>query len=1092
MKKANGISRVVKEMTEAIQSSDKRKTTAYDTTAKVLRIDGETAWVHLAGGIDETPVKLTIRATPGDQVQVRVSNGRAWITGNVTNPPTDDSRANYVYNYLNGKLEVPEAYIHDLIANNITTDNLKATNGYIQYLISEDITAEDITADHAEIQALDTNYAHITEGLIDNAKIGYADVNDLDAHYAKIDFENVENSWITHGTIKDAAISDAMISGVSANKLTAGTIDASNITVTNLNASNITAGSITVDGITIDIANNEASIDGAYVEDGTITLSGLAQEVTDKIDGAIESFTGSAVPTLNNYPASSWSADERASHVGDVYYVVNSAITEDGYCYRFTHSNNTYSWTLIKDSDVTAALSRLTTAESNITNLQTFETNTERWITDTDDELSSLQQRTTTLETDMGDKVDVTTFNTLSQSVDTNTANITSLSTTVQNKADSSTVTTLSNTVSTVQQTANGNSSKLSNLITVLGTNADGTTSATDVVHRTSALEQDLSGFKTTVASTYYTQTDASALTGRVTSAESNITQNANAITTKVSQDGVISSINQSPESVTIDASRVNVTGLIQVGGIATTTQMDDAATKATNYLSPDGTGTVKVHPQTGTNNYVQIDNTGMTVYKGGNDMAFFGETARIGRNASGYSRTEIASTGVQFLRGSTVLANIGYGSGNAESGTANAPYYTMGYRKSSSALGNYSMAEGADTTASGAYSHAEGHESIASGYGSHAEGLSFLYGTSVVYPTASGAGSHVEGWGCTASSAGAHAEGNHTVASGGDSHAEGNNTVASGDHAHAAGFGTIAQRANQTVVGMYNVADTGGTNPTGTGNYLFIVGNGDYQKRSNALTVGTNGNVDITGTLSYKSPTIDASLANNGVSSTQYPTTFNILDKSGRILTRKEAVIESGGNISAYWYVRNYNTSGAQVGQKGIKITMNKSGAVTYGIDEPSKFLSALSMNKYTRSSAGALDWSNQTDGDSKVIMKSALAFWNGCYSGTSSNLSRCTQGQIIGRNQVCYANSRVDTFSSNGSITLSLSALGITTGAKPVGILLTHQDGGASPTILRYDYDASSASGVVIRAYNSSGAAVSGAVRYFAVVFQNTWTST
>lgn len=92
--------------------------------------------------------------------------------------------------------------------------------------------------------------------------------------------------------------------------------------------------------------------------------------------------------------------------------------------------------------------------------------------------------------------------------------------------------------------------------------------------------------------------------------------------------------------------------------------------------------------------------------------------------------------------------------------------------------------------------------------------------------------------------------------------------------------------------------------------------------------------------------------------------------------------------------------------------------------------------------------------------------------------------------RNQICYANSRVDNF-VDGQITLSLASLGITTGAKPVGILMTYQDGGATPTILRYDYDASSASGVVIKAYNSSGGAVSGNVRYFAVVFQNTWTS-
>ena len=1016
MKKAKGINKVVKEMTEAIQSSDKRKTAAYDTTAKVLRIDGETAWVHLAGGIDETPVKLTIRATPGDQVQVRVSNGRAWITGNVTNPPTDDSRANYVYNYLNGRLDVPEAYIHDLIANNITTDNLKATNGFIQYLIAGDITAEDITTDHAEIQALDANYAHITEGVIDNAKIGYADVNDLDAHYAKIDFENVNNSWITNGIIKNAAISDAMISGVSANKLTAGTIDASNITVTNLNASNITAGSITVDGITIDIANNEASIDGAYVEEGTITLSGLAQEVTDKIDGAIESFTGSAVPTLNNYPASGWSADERASHVGDVYYVVNSAITEDGYCYRFTHSNNEYSWTLIKDSDVTAALSRLTTAEGNITNLQTFETNTERWITDTDDELSSLQQRTTTLETDMEDKVDVTTFNTLSQSVDTNTANITSLSTTVQNKADSSTVTALSNTVNTVQQTANGNSSKLSNLITVLGTNPDGTTSATDVVHRTSALEQDLSGFKTTVASTYYTQTDASALSGRVTSAETTITQLSNNIlltataadstAAEAGQHLIESFLNFAPSGVTIgfdklglivgsrnyllgtgeswyieipsedpggdylydistsieqenltngsyvtlsfdwetratggqfapwlyansqlyefgtpeksigadgdviEISQENRSGHVEIVYSLTSTSAsvisgaklwvefegldgdlelnnvmlekgnqasswklaqedvedlvqgaydsaDDAAKTATTYITRVDANGIKVHPSSdssGTSNYIRINADGSDIYKGGNSVAMFGETARVGRDAQGYSRTILSSTGMQIkYRSSTqdeVIAHLGYGQcvGATAGSTLDSPYYTFGTR-ANSPIGAQSFAHGNGVEATRYFAHAEGEMTTASGESSHAEGR---------MSTASGSYSHAEGEHCAAGTFGSHAEGYHTSASGQYAHAEGSYTSASGNWSHAQGESTIAAKDYQTVLGRWNVSDSSN---------MLVIGCGlDEANRRNALTMDTSGNLIL-----KQSVTAEGKLEVGGVLETKY-----------------------------------------------------------------------------------------------------------------------------------------------------------------------------------------------------------------------------
>lgn len=68
-------------------------TKAYDTTAQVVRIDGGTAWVHIAGGVDETPVSLTVNCNVGDTVQIRVSGGRAFIVGNHSAPPTDDATA---------------------------------------------------------------------------------------------------------------------------------------------------------------------------------------------------------------------------------------------------------------------------------------------------------------------------------------------------------------------------------------------------------------------------------------------------------------------------------------------------------------------------------------------------------------------------------------------------------------------------------------------------------------------------------------------------------------------------------------------------------------------------------------------------------------------------------------------------------------------------------------------------------------------------------------------------------------------------------------------------------------------------------------
>jgi len=84
---------LVKKLTDAMLAVSKKKSSAYDSTATVRRIDGDTVWVHLPGGVDETPIQKTIACSPGDTVQVRVSEGRAWIQGNHSAPPTDDTTA---------------------------------------------------------------------------------------------------------------------------------------------------------------------------------------------------------------------------------------------------------------------------------------------------------------------------------------------------------------------------------------------------------------------------------------------------------------------------------------------------------------------------------------------------------------------------------------------------------------------------------------------------------------------------------------------------------------------------------------------------------------------------------------------------------------------------------------------------------------------------------------------------------------------------------------------------------------------------------------------------------------------------------------
>lgn len=699
---------------------------------------------------------------------------------------------------------------------NARIDNLEADHVSVADLEAANAEIERLDADKASISDLEANYAHITNGVIDNATIDYADINDLNVHYAEIDLANVSNAWIDQGVIRDASISDAKIIGVSANKLTAGTIDASNINVANLRASNLIVdrvnGQPVLGGYTIvsksspgyeqmnpagegwfefsngnffQTTDTTVNTTKTYYTDGAQValydqtyIDGVENTLNQRIDGTIETFTGDVVPTLVNYPYTDWydpaatpPVDNRAEHVGDLYYVINASSDYDGYCYRFAYDNTThaYSWVLIKDSDVTAAL-------SDISELQTFQSDTTTWIEATDEGLTTIRTNHTALEgivnstvvsttqlwftkanttaplaptahvttnnpstqntwnisepeysssypyyyycyeweyldgtygwspvvrdigkgtsqtgikvwfananntnppakptskvisdSTMGNawrtvipaysstyphyyycyqyeaqdgtlswsdvvydgattknqekapalsqvstKVNTSTFNELSNTVSENSASITTLSGVVDTKADSSTVQTLSNTVNTVSQTATGNSSKISNLTTRLGTNADGTAGQNDIVAKEAALEQDLNGFKTTVSSTYQTKADmddystttqmesaieqsAESILSTVsetyttiddfTEVQTTVEQTANNVIIKATENDttaaeggahIISSIiNVATSGVTIDASKVNIVGVITAINNDTTTTID-------------------------------------------------------------------------------------------------------------------------------------------------------------------------------------------------------------------------------------------------------------------------------------------------------------------------------------------------------------------------------------------------------------------------------------------------------------------------------------------------------------------------------------
>jgi hypothetical protein len=158
-----------------------------------------------------------------------------------------------------------------------------------------------------------------------------------------------------------------------------------------------------------------------------------------------------------------------------------------------------------------------------------------------------------------------------------------------------------------------------------------------------------------------------------------------------------------------------------------------------------------------------------------------------------------------------------------------------MGYN--TKATGVASIALGSNTTASGTYSAAFGTYSFAMGETSFAAGFNSI---------ASGGASVAMGYGSLASGNSGISLGTGTNAIGAGSFAAGYITKANGDVSSAFGEGTIANGYSCLAIGRHNdsiVAPQISIVPTSP---LFIIGNGDYNTRSNAMVVRNNGRVGL------------------------------------------------------------------------------------------------------------------------------------------------------------------------------------------------------------------------------------------------------
>lgn len=162
---SNSFNKTARDLARILQNTNANKPSPYDTQAEVRRIDGNTAWVHIPGGIDETPVQLTTSAKKGDIVQVRVSGGRAWLYGNKTSPPTDDTKANEA----DKKAGVADEHAIDALEATIKLDGRVKQAEENVTIIENDIVVLDGRVDQADanITTIEDNVSGLTTRVSD-------------------------------------------------------------------------------------------------------------------------------------------------------------------------------------------------------------------------------------------------------------------------------------------------------------------------------------------------------------------------------------------------------------------------------------------------------------------------------------------------------------------------------------------------------------------------------------------------------------------------------------------------------------------------------------------------------------------------------------------------------------------------------------------------------------------------------------------------------------------------------------------------------------------------------------------------------------
>lgn len=332
---------LIKKIVDAVSRSNQKKTSSYDTTGTVTRIEGDTAWVHIPGGVDETPVKMTISAKAGDTVQVRVGGGSAWLTGNATAPPTDDTASHRAVTLASSAMKTIKNLFQTV--EGVSDTAIAAADAAVIAMASADGKS---TVYHSA--SAPTGGTYKTGDTWFNSSEGYAIYTWNGSIWVKEELgeDAIADLSITNAKIANGTIQNAKIGTVDAGKITSGTIDTARLNVAGL----ITAGSLAVTS-DIPTAVSELTNDEGYqtaqdVSDAIAAIPGVDDAIMEVVPIYYRSTT-QTTPTINTSTTIGTSAS-----TDNAWEYVMPQPKRDCYfytCERYVYSDNSVDFSTVRE-----------------------------------------------------------------------------------------------------------------------------------------------------------------------------------------------------------------------------------------------------------------------------------------------------------------------------------------------------------------------------------------------------------------------------------------------------------------------------------------------------------------------------------------------------------------------------------------------------------------------------------------------------------------------------------------------------------------------------------------------------------------------